>query len=398
MKVLVVCQHYYPEPFTITHVCEHLASSGHDVLVVTAKPHYGYTEIPKEYVHVDDEVRNGVRLHRVNIAIRANTRSSIIRNYLSFYFNAMSYVRKLKEEFDVVYSMSLSPIISVAPGNLYAKKHHVKHVLHCLDLWPESVLITNAVKKSSAMYKALYRWSRKIYAEADEILISSPSFYDYFRDVLHLGEKKIEFCMQPPLLAKQIGEDVIYERPSFVYAGNIGRLQLIDELLESFSLLLHRGFDADLIMIGAGSRLEEAKALSEKLGLSSHVRFLGMKPRGVTAGYYANAEGIVVPLKEEGYVGKTIPNKLVSCLAEGKPILAFLGGDGAKLLRESGGAIFPKSMDAEGFADAFAKLLLSSKEEKERLGQKNRDYYLSSCEQGQLCRKIEEKLLQSAKK
>lgn len=395
---MVVCQHYYPEPFTITHVCEHLAASGHDVLVVTAKPHYGYTEIPKEYAHLDDEVRNGVRLHRVDIALRTGSRASIIRNYLSFYFNAMRYVRGLKEEFDVVYSMSLSPIISVAPGNLYAKKHGVKHVLHCLDLWPESVLITNAVKKDSAMYKVLYRWSRKIYSEADEILISSPSFYDYFRDVLHLGEKKIAFCMQPPLLAKQIGEDVIYERPTFVYAGNIGRLQMIDELIESFRLLLLKGFDADLIMIGAGSRMEEAKALSEKLGLSARIHFLGMKPRGVTARYYANAEGIIVPLKEEGYVGKTIPNKLVSCLAEGKPILAFLGGDGAKLLHLSGGAIFPKSMDAEGFAEAFADLLSNSKEEKGRMGQNNRDYYLSSCEQGQLCQIIEEKLIKAAKK
>lgn len=398
MKVLVVCQHYYPEPFTITHVCEHLAASGHDVLVVTAKPHYGYTEIPKEYAYLDDEVRNGARLHRVDIALRTGSRASIIRNYLSFYFNAMRYVRRLKEEFDVVYSMSLSPIISVAPGNLYAKKHGVKHVLHCLDLWPESVLITNAVKKDSAMYKVLYRWSRKIYSEADEILISSPSFYDYFRDVLHLGEKKIAFCMQPPLLAKQIGEDVIYERPTFVYAGNIGRLQMIDELIESFRLLLLKGFDADLIMIGAGSRMEEAKALSEKLRLSAHIHFLGMKPRGVTASYYANAEGIIVPLKEEGYVGKTIPNKLVSCLAEGKPILAFLGGDGAKLLHLSGGAIFPKSMDAEGFAEAFADLLSNSKEEKGRMGQNNRDYYLSSCEQGQLCQIIEEKLIEAAKK
>ncbi len=375
MKILVVCQHYYPETFTITPICEEWVRRGHDVFVVTGKPNYGFGKILDGYENITDEVINGVRVHRCNLYPREDSRISIIKNYLSFWKNSKRYCRHLKEEFDVVYSMSLSPIISVSGANIYAKKHHVKHILHCLDLWPESVIITNAVRKNSLAYFILYRWSKMIYAKADKVLISSPSFETYFRDVLKLKNLLINYVPQPALLVPAKGEDIQYTSPfNLVYAGNIGTLQLVENLTLAVSLLKNE-YDVKLHLIGMGAREEAVKRIIAEKGLQENVIFYGPKARAITATYFPNATAILVSLHNEGYVGKTIPNKLTSSLYYGRPILACIGGDGKEILEKAKGSIFSSGESPEQLAEAMKKLFDLSEEQRAVLGRNNKEYF-----------------------
>ncbi len=384
MKILVVTPHYYPEGFSITAMCEEWVKEGNDVFVVTDKPNYGFGQVLPEYRHVKDEVINGVRVHRCNSFARKDSRISIVANYLSFYLTAKSYLSRLKENFDVVYSFSLSPIISVSGANVYARKHHVRHVLHCLDLWPESVLCTGAMKKKSLGYRILYHWSRKIYKKADEILVSSPSFKTYFEEILKLPGDNISFVPQPPYLVEQDGEDFQYPRKNaFLYAGNIGRLQLVENLCEAFSLLPDE-VEASLYIIGMGARKNQVERLVKEKHLEPRVVFLGPKPRKETARYYANVDGVVVSLTDKGFVGKTIPNKLSSSLYYGKPFFAVIHGDGRALLEKIGGAVFSDKEDPASIKDAILKFLSLSTEEKERMGKANKKCFeehfsFSSC-------------------
>lgn len=394
MKILVVCQHYYPETFTITSICEEWAKQGHDVLVVTGKPNYGFGRILEGYEKRHDETLNGVSIHRVNLYPRKDSTLSIVRNYLSFWRNSKRYCSRLKEEFDVVYSMSLSPIISVSGANLYAKKHHVRHILHCLDLWPESPVITGAVRKNSLAYKLLYRWSKKIYEKADEILVSSPSFIEYFKEVLKLDGHPIAYVQQPPLLCEQVGKDVVY--PSghhFVYAGNIGTIQLVENLVKAFSLMENK--ETYLHLIGMGSKETSVKELIRELKLEDRVHFYGPKARGLTAAYYHNADAIIVTLHDGGWVGKTIPNKLTSSLYFARPILACIQGDGRSVLEEAGGSIFSEDETPSSLAKAMEKIASMSEEEKNALGRKNRNYFDKNCSFEECVERINEHLMKS---
>ena len=71
MNILVVCQHYWPEPFNTSDICEELASRGHRVTVLTAMPNAGLpgNEIPNEYKgkKIYEEKRRGVRILRVKV-------------------------------------------------------------------------------------------------------------------------------------------------------------------------------------------------------------------------------------------------------------------------------------------------------------------------------------------
>lgn len=392
MKILVVCQFYYPERFTVSDICAELVSLGHDVSVVTGKPNYCYNEIIPAYRKVKYEIIDGVKVHRVNLYPRKQSRLSIIRNYLSFHRNAKAFMRRFNEQFDVVLSVSLSPVISIAPAVLYAKKHKVKHVLHCLDLWPESTVVTGAVKKDSPMYKMLFRWSRNLYLACDKIMVSSPSFADYFKEVLHIIDKPFPYVPQPSLgVHENLPPATFKKKYNFVYVGNIGTLQLIDEIAEAGKIIGTRG-DVEVHLAGMGLQSENLKKYIADNSLKDIVTYYGPLPLEKAVTLYANADALIVPLKEGGTVGKTIPNKLVQYLKYGRPIIGSLSGDGRDVLVKTKGAVLA-DQNAESIANAMETIIDLPADKKEEMGRQNKLYYEEHFEIRRVAQLIERELL-----
>ena len=392
MKILVVCQFYYPERFTVSDICAALVSLGHDVSVVTGKPNYCYNEIIPAYRKVKYEIIDGVKVHRVNLYPRKQSRLSIIRNYLSFHRNAKAFMRRFNEQFDVVLSVSLSPVISIAPAVLYAKKHKVKHVLHCLDLWPESTVVTGAVKKDSPMYKMLFRWSRNLYLACDKIMVSSPSFADYFKEVLHIIDKPFPYVPQPSLgVHENLPPATFKKKYNFVYVGNIGTLQLIDEIAEAGKIIGTRG-DVEVHLAGMGLQSENLKKYIADNSLKDIVTYYGPLPLEKAVTLYADADALIVPLKEGGTVGKTIPNKLVQYLKYGRPIIGSLSGDGRDVLVKTKGAVLAEQ-SAESIAKAMETIIDLPADKKEEMGRQNKLYYEEHFEIRRVAQLIEHELL-----
>lgn len=373
MKVLIICQFYYPENFVISKIAEALYQKGHDVTVLTGKPNYGYDQIIPEYKNIKYEEINGVKVHRVNLYPRKKSRLSIIRNYLSFWRNSKKWVRNCKENYDIVYSMSLSPVTILSAGNLYKKLHKVKHVVHCVDLWPESTLITHAVKKNSLAYKILYKWSRSLYSKADKVLIGSPSFKQYFSEVLKLRTDNISFVPQPSLI-----EDVDVEPKdlgsgfNILYCGNLGIIQLIHLIPEAMKLVNNPNIKFHVI--GMGPKTNELKSLIEKYNLHEKVIYHGPIPAKKAAAYFKGADALYVSLKGEGYVGCTIPNKLMMSMVYGKPILGVVKGDARDVIISSKGGIVCDETP-EAVAKAIEELAVLDFEIRKKLGHNNQVYY-----------------------
>ena len=372
VKILAVCQFYYPENIVFSNICEELVKQGNDVTVLTGKPNYGYGEILPEYKNVKYEELNGVKIHRVNLVARKQSRLSIIKNYLSFWKSSKRWIRKCKEKYDIVYSMSLSPVTILSAGNLYKKKHNVKHIVHCVDLWPESVLITHAVRKNSLMYKILYRWSKSLYEKVDHVIIGSPSYNKYFKEVLKL-DKKTTFIPLPSLVEKNEVPPVNYEKKyNILYCGNLGLVQNIETIPLTMEQV--KNPDIQFHVIGMGPKSDKLISLIKEKGLEEKVIYHGPIPAKKAAGYFVNADALYVSLKDEGYVGKTIPNKLVMSMAFGKPIIGVIGGDGKKLLEESGGGLTCENNPQE-IASKIETLFKMTSEERKKLGDNNQAFY-----------------------
>lgn len=375
MKILVVCQYYYPENMVITNICEELVKLGNDVTVLTGKPNYGYGKIIPEYKNIKFEKINGVKVNRVNLYPRKKSRLSIIRNYLSFWRNSKKWVKKCKEKYDIVYSMSMSPVTILSAGNLYKKKHHVKHIVHCVDLWPESVLVTNAVRKRSLTYRILYKWSRSLYSQVDHVIIGSPSYSEYFKQVLKL-DKKTTFVNLPSLVETSDAEPHKFDSKfNILYCGNLGTIQLINLIPEAMAKV--RNDDIAFHVIGMGPKKDELLSLIKTHKLENKVIYHGPIPAKKAAEYFKGADVLYVSLEDKGYVGKTIPNKLMMSLAFGKPIIAVLSGDGKSLLQDAGGALIA-SQDKASVTAAINKMYNIGEEERKKFGQMNQTYYFNN--------------------
>lgn len=373
MKILVVCQFYYPENFVITNICENLVKQGNDVTVLTGKPNYGYGFILPEYKKVKYEEINGVKVHRVNLIPRHKSRFSIIQNYLSFWVNSKKWIRNCKENYDIIYSMSLSPVTILAAGNLYKKKHHVKHVVHCVDLWPESVLVTHAVRKNSLVYRFLYKWSRDLYKDVDHVIIGSPSFKEYFENVLKLPDKKMTFIPQPSLVESSDIEPFDYQGgTNILYCGNLGTIQLVPFIPEAMKDIEDK--NVKFHIIGMGPMTNLLKQRIQEYHLEDRVIYHGPIPAAKASAYFKSADALYVSLKDDGCVGKTIPNKLVMSMAFGKPIIAMVNGDGRDVLKAAGGSIIV-DQNAESLKTAIEEFATLSKEQKEKFGLLNQTYF-----------------------
>ena len=376
MRILVVCQFYYPENFVITNIAESFVKAGHTVDVLTGKPNYGYGYILPEYKNISEEVINGVNVYRVNLYPRKKSRLSIIRNYLSFWRNSKKWVKKCKTKYDRVYSMNLSPVTICSAGNLYSKLHDVSHIIHCVDLWPESVLVTNAVKENSLMYKILYKWSRSIYSKASKILVGSPSFAEYFEKTLNLSTENIHYVPQCSLIEKYEGIPYEYGPGTHIlYCGNLGMIQLIPLIGEAMSMIKDK--DIYFHIIGMGPLSDYLIKDIKERGLENNVIYHGPIVAKMAASYFVNADALYVSLKSDGTVGKTIPNKLAMSMAFGRPIIGVIKGDGKKALVEAGGAFFADE-NAKSIATAILAVKKMDEKEKALFGKLNRAYYESN--------------------
>ena len=393
MKILLVSQYYYPERFSVSDIAEALVKEGNEVSVLTGRPNYGFQQILPGYRQKRYEEINGVKVHRVKVQPRKFSRYSIIKNYLSFHKYGKRFAKHFKEEFDVVLSISLSPVISISPALVYAKKHNVPCVLYCQDLWPESTLVTHAVKRRSLMYKILYRWSKNIYSKCDRIVISSPSFKEYFEKELKITDKVFNVVNQPILNSTKSSEPIVYNnKHNLVYAGNIGKVQLTDQLVEAMKYV--KTEDVKLHLMGMGSELWQIKERIQKEGLSERVVYEGAYPIEKAEAYYVNADALVVSLKNEGYVGKTIPNKAIQYMKYGRPLLVVAQGDTKEMLSKAKGSVFA-SEDPQDIARAIDEIC--NLKEKDHLGLNNKKYFEEHFTTEKLTHELLEELI-SAKK
>ena len=374
MKILVVCQHYYPEPFRLPDICETLVRRGHSVTVVTGTPNYPEGKIYSGYEKGQkaDEVINGVRVHRCPLIPRKTGAFFRVLNYYSFVISSELYLRREKEDYDVVFVNQLSPVMMAQAALSWAKRHGKKCVLYCLDQWPES-LLAGGIKKDSLIYKVFLQVSRRIYRSTDDLLVSSRGFVSYFRDVLGLTHKNIRYL---PQYAEDMFDDLLpaaetKENVDFLFAGNVGALQSVETIVEAARLLQDEK-QIRLHIVGGGIALDHCKTLAEGL---TNITFHGRRELAEMPAFYTMADVMMITLKDDLILSSTLPGKVQTYMAAGKPVVGAIGGETAAVVNEEAKCgICCKPEDAQALAEAIRRLA-ADRELRVRCGENARRYY-----------------------
>lgn len=330
MKILIVSQYYKPEPFRISDIAETMLSDGHEVTVLTSQPNYPQGKIYHGFKNKYSEVYDGdLRLIRTKIFPRKKGKLNLFLNYISFPIYSRKFVNTVHQDYDIIFIYQLSPILMALPAIKLSNKLNIPTVLYCLDLWPES-LISGSVRRESITYKIVGKISNRIYRSVDKVLISSKQFFDKFDKI---GIKQVEYL---PQYAETLFENISNVNNGvfdIVFAGNVGEMQDIITLVDTANMLKDNNY-IYFHIVGDGSKMKECIQLCNEYKLSN-IKFYGRRPLQEMRKFYALADCMIVLLKDDLMINNTLPGKVQSYMAAGKPFIAAANGETKKVVEQA---------------------------------------------------------------
>lgn len=347
MKILIVTQYFWPENFKVTDFATGMAERGHDITVLTGKPNYplgkffpgyGFFKKREEFLH-------SIRIIRSPLITRGKgTGARLFLNYISFaFFASITAFFRISEKFDVIFVFEVSPITVGIPAVFLKKRFKIPMIFWVLDLWPETVRLVGQVKNEFAL-NVLNRLVIYIYKWSDRILVSSRAFEESVRSK-NVAPHKIVYY---PNWAEEIYSTVVPDINKYVhlmpngfrimFAGNIGDSQDFESIVKTADLLRDKK-NIHWIVLGDGRRKQWLSNEIKKLDLETNFHLLGSFPQEEMPHFFIHCDAMLVTLRDSEIFKFTVPAKVQSYLAFGKPILAMLNGEGSSIVDESGAGI-----------------------------------------------------------
>ena len=395
MRILVLSQYYWPESFRINEVVESLRRVGCHITVLTGQPNYPQGEVFAGYRAAGFGAQQhevGYSIYRVPLVPRGRGGAcGLVANYLSFVFSASVLGPWLlrKQRFDVVFVYAPSPIIQAIPAVWLAFIKRAKLVTWVQDLWPQSLEATGFVRNRRVldMVAVLVRW---IYRRNDLLLVQSQAFIPPVEAMA--GKTPVLYHPNPGELAfsqtQPLGVPALLLEPGFnvVFAGNLGTVQALGTVLDAAELLLPHA-DVRMVLVGSGSRSEwlQQEVLRRQL---DNVQLAGRFAPEAMPGILAQASALLVSLARSPIMGQTVPSKVQAYLAAGKPIIASLDGEGARLVEEAGAGLACPAEDAAALAQAVLRLRAIPSDELRRMGESGLIYYKQNFDPAVLAAKL----------
>lgn len=384
MKVLIVSQYFWPENFRINDLAAGLLERGHQITVYTGLPNYPEGRVYAGYRAFKPlrEEHQGIRIIRSPLIPRGSGGAArIALNYLSFAVSASLLASVVcGRDYDLIFVFEPSPVTVGIPALVLKKLTKAPILFWVQDLWPESLVATGAVR-SPWILRAVGQLVRYIYDRCDRILVTSRSFID---SVAERGadRAKIEYFPQygEPVYRKlELPADAPERRlvpDGFVvmFAGNVGAAQDFVTILDAFERLKEYR-DIQLVVIGEGRMKSWVEAEIVRRGLDSSVSLLGRYPVEAMPRFFSLADLLLVTLKKDPVFRLTVPAKIQSYLACGKPVLAALEGEGARIVREARAGVVVPCEDSSALAEAILLVRTKSAEERNLMGENGLRYY-----------------------
>lgn len=398
MRLLIVTQYFWPESFRINDLASALVDGGHAVTVLTGKPNYPGGRFLSGYGFLGRTNEKFGRVEVVRVPLIPRGRGGGVRlalNYASFALLAsLLGPLRCRGSFDAVFVFEPSPITVGLPGLVMKKFKRAPLLFWVQDLWPESLVATGAVR-SSMVLSAVARLVRFIYRHCDRILIQSRAFAER---VMALGgtEQQLRYfpnsaeaVYRPVTLSPDAPERA--QLPvgfRLMFAGNLGAAQSFETILDAAERL--RALKSiHWIILGDGRLRPWIDAQIRDRGLTDNVHLLGHHPIESMPRYFALADALLVTLKRDPIFALTIPSKVQSYLACGRPIVAALDGEGARIIEESGAGVVAPAENAAALAQLVESLYRMPREARERMGATGRAYFAEHFSRDRLVGKLE---------
>jgi hypothetical protein len=354
MRILFLTDNYPPEvnaPAVRTHFhCREWVRAGAEVTVVTCAPNFPRGEVFKGYVNRwrQREEMDGVRVIRVWSFMAPNAGfARRIVDYVSFAVTAT--IAALGESFDVVVATSPQFFTAVAGGTVAALKRR-PWVFELRDFWPESIVATGAMRKSTVV-QILERLEMALYRSADLIVPVTQAFE---RKLVARGIDAGKIAVVTNGVVSEEFSRAASEVPwrpetgrafRVGYLGTHGLAHGLDLVLRTAALMESNEVEFTLVGDGADKArlVERARAAS-----LPNVVFRDPVGRHEIPDVLAEFDACLVPLRDAETFRSVIPSKIFEAAAARRPILLGVRGQSEEIVREFGAGLpfVPEREDA----------------------------------------------------
>jgi colanic acid biosynthesis glycosyl transferase WcaI len=376
MRILIVSQYFWPENFRINDLAVELINRNHDVTVLTGHPNYPSGNIYNNFLADPSRYSNfnGAKVFRVPMLPRGKGKAQLILNYLSFAISASVFgIWKLRrKKIDVIFTFQTSPITVGIPAVILRFFKQAPLVFWVLDLWPESIKAAGGIH-SKWILSMVGRLVSFIYKHCDLILVQSKSFIpEVFKYSLNKNNiKYFPSWSDNPISKKKVvfAKEIKKKTNTFnvMFAGNLGEAQDFPAILNAIEILKSNTRIRWLI-VGDGRMKGWITKEINKRNLQKNIFLLGSYPVSRMPSFYKHADALLVSLKDEFIFSLTIPGKIQSYLASGKPILGMLNGSGAEIIRDAKAGFTCPAGESDNLAKIVLKMYSLSSKERLELG------------------------------
>jgi len=338
-KILIVTEYFYPEEFKINEIALAWVEKGYQVDVLTQQPSYPRGKIFAGYTNqwYSKEVYKGINIYRVKSV--TGYRESIVKKvlkYLAFMILGSIVSLRIGKRYDAVFGFDIGALTGMVPAVLLKKFYHKKVTVWIGDIWPDSVY-GYGFKKNWLLESVLNRFVRFVYNNSSNLAVQGKGFINKIRPytdqdkvIKYLPNWADEFNKE--LVAFQFSET---KKVHFTFAGNIGRVQNLDNIIRAFAGLPQEYIEtAQLNIIGDGSYSQKLQDLVQK-NAYKNIIFWGRKPRDEMYQYFAGSDFLIVSLINEPIFSLTVPAKIPTYIAANRPILAVINGDAADIIKDN---------------------------------------------------------------
>jgi len=264
---------------------------------------------------------------------------------------------RIGKRYDYIFGFDIAALTSMVPAILIKKVYKKKVTLWIQDVWPDSVY-AYGFKKTRLLSFFLNGFVKFIYKNSSNFAVSGQGFIEKVKT--YSIDKKIEYLpnwaddfnkdLEPFMFSKE-------EKIHFTFAGNVGKVQNLDNIIQAFSLLSEELLSkSQFNIIGDGSHLEHLKIVVEKYNLSNIV-FWGRKPRDEMYKYFQASDFLLVSLIDKPIFSLTVPAKVQTYIAANKPILAIVNGDAADIIRKNNLGYTARPSDINDISDVLIKAI-----------------------------------------
>jgi glycosyltransferase involved in cell wall biosynthesis len=369
-KILIVTECFYPEEFKINDVALSWKDKGYDVDVLTLVPTYPLGKVFPGYKNSffrKDEYQ-GINIFRIH-AVTGYRDSAIkkVLKYINFAIFGSITAIFIGRRYDYVFGFNLGSLTDMLPAVVIRKLYKKPTMFWVQDVWPDSVY-AYGFKKTKILSTLLDTFVKFMHHNITAIAISSKGFESklepYIKKGLRFGyapnwadDLDMDMDMDPIILSTT-------QKVHFTFAGNIGKVQNLENIINAFCLLASAYQEkSQLNIIGDGSNLINLKKLSNN---NLSIIFHGKQMREDMAKFYKASDFLIVSLIDEPIFSVTVPAKTQTYIAAKKPILAIINGDVADIVHDNSLGVCADPSNIKLIKEAFEKCIDMSENEKSK--------------------------------